>query len=335
MMWELPFACRKCLKPFLAKSYKSVDVVANPELRELIMSDGFNLNLCPHCEHPAGVHGPFTLWEDDFAALVLSQPFKAREAVALIQLLLNETKPEREETPTKVLVFSTLEKLRKALVNTELTRMRVPLEQFKQRNLSSVKHPMQEIADALLQQDMPERAFLMYREMIALFNELYFHEDVREELELMAHAAGSRIAPGQIDSKTALEQLQEIDELLAPHAPRFASLDPYQVFYCPIDETGETGEGLQDGDEHVVTALNPFIKSEPVGKDEQARGLLLVMAISSLVLQWLQGPQPDIVRFGALAKMTLGVIWFDLPRHIRHEIGLWYYQTFGAHINEN
>src|ERR1700749_3800990 len=298
------------------------------------MSDEFNWNCCPHCRHPARVHGPFILWEDHFLAIGLSQPFKAPEAVGLIQLLLNEAKPNREDTPTKVLVFATLERLQKGLVNPELTRFVVPLEQLTHREWVAVKSPLQEVGDALLQHDMPERGFLMYRQVISEFPELYFHQDVREVFELLAHAEGPRIAPEQIDRQTALEQLKEIHEKLAPLAPRIPSLTPYQVSYCPIDETRETGEGLQVGDEHVATAINPFIKNDPIAKDELVRGLLLVSAFSSLALQWLPSPQPDIERFKALAKLTIDINWFDLDPYTRHEIELWFEEITGVRIRE-
>lgn len=330
MKWDLPFTCTKCQQPFQAKSWKSVDVVENPELRKLIMSEEFNLNFCPQCKHPARIHAPFILWEDSFIAIVLQQPFQAQDAMSLIQRFLTSTKPNRENSPTDVLVFATLEKLQKALANAELTRIIIPLEQLAHRDWFPVKIPLQEIGDALLQHDMPERAFFIYRQVIQQIPELYFHQDLRENFELLAHAAGSRLAPEQ----TALEQLKEIHERLAPHAPRIPSFTPYRVGYCPIDETGETGEGLQAGDEHVVTANKTFIKSDRVAKDELVRGLLLVRSFASLALQWLPSPQPGLERFAKLSKLLIDSHWFDLDPHTRSEIGVWFEESTGARINE-
>lgn len=332
MMWEADFTCSKCGHPYLARSWKSVDVIAEPNLRELVMSERFNLNTCPHCEHPARITRPFVLWEAHFIAVVLCQPMKPNDAVALIHALLRDTAPPRKDLPIEVLVFSRLDKLQKALADPTLTRARITISECSQRDWSAVELLMQETADALLQQDMPERAFLLYAEFIGHIPELFFKSDIRESFELIAIAAGSRVANEQADKRVALEQFRETEATLSLEFPPLPRLEPYNVCYCPIDETMETGDGFQEGDRHAVNVLNPFIQPDRVGPDELARGLLLVLGLSSLAQCWLPKPQTSIDRFQALAKAKLAIEWEALQADTQQEIEVWYQKLSGSNV---
>jgi hypothetical protein len=270
MKWDLELACRKCGKAYGAAPWKALDVVAEPDLREVIVAPDFNMRRCPNCGFSERLEVPLILWEAHFNAVVLGQEVKIEEAIGVIGSLLVETEPARNELPKLVIVFGIFEQLQKALMNPELTRIRIPIWDLLQPDWSGVKHPLEDVAEALIQRDMPERAFALYAEVIRHIPELYADDDVREKFLMSAHLAGSRLPPEQKDERTALEQAAEYEEKLGSLTHRAESLAPYQVYYCPIDEVYETEQKFLEGDLHAGVMAIEHIELPRLG-DYEAR----------------------------------------------------------------
>lgn len=334
MMWQIPFTCTQCKQSFSAKSWKSIDVVVEPGLRKVIMSGSFNLNICTNCGHKAKIHGPFILWEDFFIAVVLAERYESNAAAFLIKQLLEETKPSRDNLPVEVIIFATWEKLQKSLFNPNLTGLRLPIRQLLISDTAQIKDPLDDLADALLQQDMPRQAFNVYYDIIRFLPELYLDHDAKEKLSFLAYAAANQIDPEQSDSKTSIELLNELASIMAPLDSTIPSFGFYEVFYCPIDEQGASGEGLQFGDSHAINLINCYIRSEPIPKDIFVKATLLIWAFSSKVQGWLSTHNPSIERWKILTKMTFDFEWYRLSRESRTEIARWFFETTGSNINE-
>jgi len=333
MKWDLELACRKCGKPYVATPWKALDVVTNPGLRDVITAPDFNMNGCPACGYSQAVNAPFILWEAHFNAVVLGQRFKIDEAIGVIKTLV-DTRPDRTDVAELVIVFGVFEQLKKALTNTNLTSFRIPIWDLLIRDWSGVKHPLEDAADALVQRDMPERAFILYAEAIRHVPELYADTDVREKFLMSAHLAGIRRAPEQIDDRTALEQAQEYEEKLAHFANQGEFLAPYQVDYCPIDEASDMDKGFLEGDRHASTVALKHIELPRMGDYERVRGCLLVSFVLSATENWLGTLEPSLTRWRALNQMRFDAHWPRLHPNSKDELRKWFHSFTGASILE-
>lgn len=332
MKWELELPCGACGKTYVATPWKALDVVANPGLRDVIVAPDFYINSCSACGFSQPVTAPFILWEAHFNAVVLGQQFKIQEAIGVIKTLVVDTRPSRTDVPELVIVFGVFEQLKKALMNTNLTRFRIPIWDFLIRDWSGVKHPLEDAADALIQRDMPERAFILYAEAIRHVPELYADTDVREKFLMCAHLAGARRPPEQVDNRTALEQAAEYEEKLARFANPAEFLAPYQVHYCPIDEASDMDKAFLEGDRHASTVIIKHIERPRMGDYERVRGCLLVNFFLSATENWLGTLEPSLQRWRALNQMHFDQHWPGVHPDSKDELRDWFYSFTGARI---
>lgn len=331
MKWVLQLACSRCRKPLLDHPWQALDVVADPRLRDVIVAPDFDVCACTACGFSERVNAPFILWEAHFNAVVLEQRFKVDEAIGVIRTLL-DTRPARAGVSELVIVFGVFEQLKKALMNPSLTRFRFPIGDLLRRDWSSVKHPLEDAAEALMERDMPERAFLLYAEVIRHIPELYADADVKEKFLMSAHLAGDRIPPEQIDERTALQQAQEYEEKLGGMADPAKFLAPYQVHYCPIDEASDMDKEFLEGDRHAVSAVIKHLELPRMGDYEKVRGCLLVNFLLSLTENWV-GALPSLQRWRGLNQMNLDLHWPRLHPNSQDELRDWFHSFTGASIN--
>ena len=332
MKWELEVGCGKCQHRYRATPWKALDVVANPGLRDALVAPAFNVTRCPACGSANRADAPFILWEAYFNAVVLAQRFQIAQAIEVIKTLLIETRPSRTDLPDLVIVVGVFEQLMKALTNPNLTRIRIPIGDLLRRDWSGVTHPLEDAADALIRRGMPDRAFMLYAEVIRHVPELYADADVKEKFLMSAHLAGDRIPPEQIDSRTALEQAQEYDEKLGGMADPAKFLVPYQVEYCPIDEAPHMGQEFLEGDQHASVVAMKHIELPRMGDYEHVRGCLLVKFLLSATENWLGTLEPGLERWQMLNQMQFDLRWPRLHPNSKDELRSWFHSFTGANI---
>jgi len=296
----------------------------------------FNVRRCPSCGFSERLDIPFILWEAHFIAVVLGQRFKIEKAIGVIKTLLVGTKPARNELPEHVVVFGIFEQLAKALMNPALTRKRVSIWNLLYPKWSGVKHVLEDAAEALIQRNMPERAFKLYAEVIDHLPVLYAADDVREKFLMCAHLAGSRVPPEQEDDRTALEQAKEYEEKLGSLADNQAEfLAPYQVYYCPIDEDPDIEKEFLEGDQHVTSMVIEHIELPSMDNYETAQECLLVRCLLSNAENWLGKPEPRLERWRVLTQIRLDATWYGLlSSSQKDELRQWYRSFAGGNLIE-
>jgi hypothetical protein len=332
MKWDFKLTCSKCKKSLSTSPWKSLDVVADPHLRDVIVTKDFNICRCSACGFSERVQLPIILWEHYFNAVVLGKRLKVEEAIGIIKGRVVDTKPSRADVSELVIVFGVFEQLMKALTNTDLTRVRIPIWDLLRRDWSGVTHPLEDAAEALIQRDKPERAFQLYAEVIRHIPELYADPDVNEKFLMSAHLAGSRILPEQLDGRTALEQVKEYEEKLGAMANLPQFLSPYQVDYCPVDESLDVRAARLEGDQHASVFRFKHIELPQTGDYEKARGCLLVHFLLSASENWLGALGPDLQRWWTLNQMAFDVCWPNLHSGTKDELREWFRSFTGADI---
>jgi hypothetical protein len=262
----------------------------------------------------------------------LGQRVKIEEAIGVIKALLVETKPARNDLPELVIVFGIFEQLQKAFMNPHLTRIRIPIRDLLHQDWSGVKNPLEDVAEALIQRNMPERAFELYAEVIRHIPELYADDDVREKFLMSAHLAGSRVPPEQKDERTALKQATEYEEKLGSLAYPAEFLAPYQVHYCPIDQASEIEKEFLDGDRHASLMAIKQIELPRMGDYAKARGCLLVHFLLSSAKNWLGKLDPSLERWQELNQMQFDLVWPRLHPSSKDELREWFQSFTGASV---